>query len=144
MAGDWETLIHLDISNCFNTGNIISSRCSGGIVGSQGAIAKEEWINTKNVYNIGEVTGKYAGNIIGEILPTLADRRDTKADFQNVYGIKEPFIGNGNLTSGSGTLKAKNEICSQAFVDLLNQNIGNNSDWKKWKLREEGYPVFDF
>ena len=142
MAGDWEILIHLDISNCFNTGNIISSRCSGGIVGSQGAIAKEEWINTKNVYNIGEVTGKYAGNIIGEILK-YADIRDTKADFQNVYGIKEPFIGNGNLTSGSATLKTKNEICSQAFVDLLNQNIGSNSDWKKWKLGEKGYPVLD-
>ena len=108
-------------------------------MGSQGAIAKEEWINTKNVYNIGEVTGKYAGNIIGEILKNT----DTKADFQNVYGIKEPFIGNGNLTSGSGTLKAKNEICSQAFVDLLNQNIGSNSDWKRWKLGEKGYPELD-
>ena len=112
-------------------------------MGSQGAIAKEEWINIRNVYNIGEVAGKYAGNIIGEILPTFADGRDTKADFQNVYGIKEPFIGNGNLTSGSVTLKTKNEICSQAFVDLLNQNIGSNSDWKKWKLGEKGYPVLD-
>lgn len=143
MDGDWETLIHLDISNCFNTGDLNSLNVAGGVLGVQRAIAKEEWINIRNVYNIGEVAGKYAGNIIGEISKYGSDRKDAKADFQNVYGIKEPFIGNGNLTSGSGTLKAKNEICSQAFVDLLNQNIGSNSDWKRWKLGEKGYPELD-
>lgn len=141
--GDWNTIIHLDILNCFNIGDLKSLNFAGGVLGVQRAIAKEEWINTKNVYNIGEVTGKYAGNIIGEISKYGSDRKDTKADFQNVYGIKEPFIGNGNLTSGSGTLKTKNEICSQAFVDLLNQNIGSNSDWKRWKLGEKGYPELD-
>lgn len=116
---------------------------AGGVLGVQRAIAKEEWINIRNVYNIGEVAGKYAGNIIGEISKYGSDRKDAKADFQNVYGIKESFIGNGDLTSGSGTLKTKNEICSQAFVDLLNQNIGSNSDWKRWKLGEKGYPELD-
>ena len=143
MDGDWETLIHLDISNCFNTGDLNSLNVAGGVLGVQRAIAKEEWINIRNVYNIGEVAGKYAGNIIGEISKYGSDRKDAKADFQNVYGIKEPFIGNGNLTSGSPTLKTKNEICSQAFVDLLNQNIGSNSDWKRWKLGEKGYPELD-
>ena len=141
--GDWNTIIHLDILNCFNTGDLNSLNVAGGVLGVQRAIAKEEWINIRNVYNIGEVAGKYAGNIIGEISKYGADRKDAKADFQNVYGIKESFIGNGDLTSGSGTLKTKNEICSQAFVDLLNQNIGSNSDWKRWKLGEKGYPELD-
>ena len=133
----------MDILNWFNIGDLKSLNFAGGLVGSQGTLAKEDWINIKNVYNIGEVTGKYAGNTIGDIEKNVST--DIKTNLQNVYGIKEPFIskGNENLTSGSGTLKAKNEICSQAFVDLLNQNIGSNSDWKRWKLGEKGYPELD-
>ena len=39
---------------------------------------------------------------------------------------------------------SKNEMQSQSFVEKLNSYILNNSkDWKKWKLEEEGYPVFE-
>lgn len=133
----------MDILNCFNIGDLKSLNFAGGLVGSQGTLAKEDWINIKNVYNIGEVTGKYAGNTIGDIEKNVST--DIKTNLQNVYGIKEPFIskGNENLTSGSPTLKTKNEICSQEFVDLLNQNIGSNSDWKRWKIGEKGYPELD-
>ena len=40
------------------------------------------------------------------------------------------------------TLKSESEIKSQTFVDLLNSNIGTNTDWKKWKLGSNGYPTF--
>ena len=62
---------------------------------------------------------------------------------RNVYYTAEPSLGKGNLTSGEATLKSQNEIKSQTFVDLLNQNIGENSDWKKWKLGEKGYPEIE-
>ena len=59
-----------------------------------------------------------------------------------MYYIKEPAIKSGSLTSGEATLKTETEIKSQAFVDLLNSNIGTNTDWKKWKLGNDGYPTF--
>ena len=54
----------------------------------------------------------------------------------------EQAIGTGLLTSGEATLKTEKEVKSQAFVDLLNSNIGTNTDWKQWKLGSDGYPTF--
>jgi len=31
---------------------------------------------------------------------------------------------------------------NQTFVDLLNSNIGTNTEWKKWKVGSNGYPTF--
>ena len=67
---------------------------------------------------------------------------DTKTEFTNVYYPLEPAIGTGSPTSGKATLKTETEIKSQIFVDLLNSNIGTNTDWKKWKLGSDGYPTF--
>ena len=51
-------------------------------------------------------------------------------------------IGNGNY---SGTIidKNLNEIKSQNFITLLNQNREENTLWNKWKLGEDGYPMFE-
>mgnify|MGYP004619481191 CR=1 FL=1 len=32
---------------------------------------------------------------------------------------------------------------SKEIIDLLNSNIGENAEWKKWKQSEEGYPTFE-
>ena len=142
LGGDYNALIHLNIFNSANVGNMNSPKTSGGIVGVQGRTVKEDFITVENTYNIGKLTGSYVGNIIGEIeIPLTGSEMRTMAT--NAYYVEGNPIGKGSLTSGSGTLKTKNEICSQAFVDLLNQNIGSNSDWKKWKLGEKGYPVLD-
>ncbi len=86
------------------------------------------------------MTGNTVGNIIGTI--NYNSSTDTKTEFTNVYYTLEKPIETGTLTSGEATLKSESEIKSQTFVDLLNANIGTNTDWKKWKLGTNGYPTF--
>ena len=128
------------IYNCYNTGKIQTDNIAGGIIGQQGTTATQNHVYINNSYNLGKTVGKQTGNIVGII--TTASRTDTKTEFTNVYYLLEPAIGTGSLTSGEATLKTEKEIKSQAFVDLLNSNIGTNTDWKKWKLGSDGYPTF--
>lgn len=122
-----------------NFGDVSSSTSNGvgGLLGSQGTTCAQNYVTVKNFYN----AGKIPGNIIGVI--AYNNSTETKTEMENVYYIQEPAMGSGSLTSGETTLKSQDEIKSQSFVDLLNQNIGENSDWKKWKLGEKGYPEID-
>ena len=141
-GGDWYANLNGNIFNCVNYGNIFASMNTvGGIIGYQGTTCKKNYVSIKNTYNVGNITGKTVGNIIGKIDNNKAT--ETKTELENVYYTAEPSLGKGNLTSGEATLKSQNEIKSQTFVDLLNQNIGENSDWKKWKLGEKGYPEIE-
>ena len=138
----WDANLNGNIFNCVNYGNIFASMNTvGGIIGYQGPTCKKNYVSIKNTYNVGNITGETVGNIIGEI--DNDSRTETKTELENVYYTAEPSLGKGNLTSGEATLKSQNEIKSQTFVDLLNQNIGENSDWKKWKLGEKGYPEIE-
>ena len=138
---NWNSKVSLNVFNCVNMGNINATVDAGGIIGAQETICAGNSITVKNTYNIGNITGKTVGNIIGKIENNNAT--ETKTELENVYYTAEPSLGKGNLTSGEATLKSQNEIKSQTFVDLLNQNIGGNSDWKKWKLGEKGYPEIE-
>ena len=141
-GANWDVIVNVEIANCVNYGIVDSSKTtSGGIVGYQGTLLKSNTITLKNIYNLADITGNMAGDVIGKI--EKDKRTETKTIVENVYYSKEPFLFNGEITSGSGTLKTKEEMHSQAFVDLLNQNIGSNSDWKRWKLGEKGYPELD-
>ena len=141
-GGDWDANLNGNIFNCVNYGNIFASMNTvGGIIGYQGNTCKKNYVSIKNTYNVGNITGKKVGNIIGGVYND--SRTETKTELENVYYTAEPSLGKGNLTSGEATLKSQNEIKSQTFVDLLNQNIGENSDWKKWKLGEKGYPEIE-
>lgn len=135
---NWNDTSITNISNCYNISNIKEN--AGGIVGVQGTIAKGNYLYVTNSYNIGNIEGKNIGNILGKIITNTST--ETKTEFTNVYYPLEPAIGIGSLTSGEATLKTKTEIKSQAFVDLLNSNIGTNTDWKKWRMGSDGYPTF--
>ena len=130
------------MEQCYFRDKYINSTDSyaGGIIGRQGTTAIKNYLYIKNSYNIGNIKGKISGDIIGAI--TTDTRTETKTEFSNVYYSLEPAIGIGSLTSGEATLKTKTEIKSQAFVDLLNSNIGTNTDWKKWRMGSDGYPTF--
>ena len=136
----WDSILDTYIYNCYNTGKIQTDNIAGGIIGQQGTTAAQNHVYINNSYNLGKTVGKQIGNIIGVILTST--NTDTKTEFTNVYYSLEPAIGTGSPTSGEATLKTETEIKSQAFVDLLNSNIGTNTDWKKWKLGNDGYPTF--
>lgn len=135
----WDTILNTSINNCYNIGKIKTSGVAGGIVGTQDTVAAQNYLYINNSYNAGDVKGKESGNILGHIYKDT--RTDTKTEFTNVYYTLEPSIGTGTLTSGEATLKSETEIKSQTFVDLLNANIGTNTDWRKWKLGSSGYPT---
>ena len=139
-GANWEFELNAQIYNCYNTGKIQIDNIAGGIIGEQGTIAAQNYVYIYNSYNLGKTVGKQKGNIVGIIKANTGT--DTKTEFLNVYYSLEPAIGTGSLTSGEATLKTEKEIKSQAFVDLLNSNIGTNTDWKKWKLGSDGYPTF--
>ena len=134
----WSSNISVNVENCANFGNIYGM---GGIVGRQSTTCAKNYITIKNSYNVGEIAGDNIGNVIGKI--EYNNGTETKTEFENVYYSNNPDIVGGTLTSGSSTLKTKEEMHSQEFVDLLNQNIGSNLDWKKWKIGGNGYPEFD-
>ena len=148
-----------EIYNCYNIGKITSYNTSngpyataGGIIGSTGYDPTEQII--ANVYNIGEIYGKNTNT--GKIgYGGIAGGRwyeDT-----NIPTIKNAYFKAQTGMNGFGALsevdgiyeKTKEYMYSQQLVTALNEYIENNpdgldtTDWKKWKLGENGYPTFE-
>ena len=140
-GGAWTAEVTLSIENCINIGNVKSSDTSAGaIIGNQGTLAAKNYVRICNSLNLGKAEGKQVGSIIGTI--STSTSTETKTEFENVY-CEGTAIGTGTLTSGEVTQKTVSEMKSQSFIDLLNSNIGTNTDWKRWKLGKDGYPTFE-
>ena len=143
-SNDWTTNIESNINNCFNTGIIKYNDyndISGGIVGQQGNFCATNYINIENCWSIGN--NNNFGGIIGIISKA---KTETKTQRNNSYYIStKAIVSNNNDTNtvNSAIQKKEKEIKSQEFVNILNQNIGENTLWKKWKLGENGYPTFE-
>ena len=138
---NWSIAVEVLIENCENLGNVESvNNNGGGIIGVQDTIASKVYLNIKNSYNLGKIMGTQKGYILGRIY--VSENTETKTEFENVY-CEGTAIGTGTLTSGEVTQKTASEMKSQSFVDLLNSNIGTNTDWKRWKLGKDGYPTFE-
>ena len=140
-GASWTAILNTYIKECYNIGSVVSENNAGGIVGTQGTISANNNLYIYNSWNLGTV--KREKNK-GEILSTIYTNTKTvtKTEFENVY-CTDTAIGIGTLTNGEATLKSVSEIKSKSFVDLLNSNIGTNTDWKRWKLGEDGYPTFE-
>ena len=146
----------IEIINCFNQGNVKSmSWSSGGIIGHEYG---ETTIN--NCYN--------TGNIITET--TIVSKSSAKGIggnyINNCYNIGKLVsaqrvcyaIGSGTITNCyyNSTLVGEVEdvnniediskLDKNEFVNLLNSYKNEEgqypTDWKKWKLGEDGYPIF--
>ena len=135
----------VSVENCYNVGRI-SATHAGGIIGGAEIWQTEGTTYTlkvKNCFNIGELIASYKGELIGRIL-NATDIELEKCYYilseNNVIGLKDK-TGNYTIIDVSG--EKIDYIKSKEFVDLLNSNIGNNTDWKKWKLGNDGYPSFE-
>ena len=49
----------------------------------------------------------------------------------------------GEVPDGITELNDSEIKNNQSFVETLNNNIGDNTEWKHWKLGEDGYPTFE-
>ena len=143
VGGSWKEKISAYIYNCCNVGKIGSkeSAYSGGILGSLGGICNIMELNINNCYTIGTLEGKQKAGIVATY---SQDSRITgkSTSIQNSYYVNDIGIIEGIEYTDTAIHKDESEIKSQTFVDLLNLNIGTNSEWKKWKLGTNGYPTF--
>lgn len=116
----------VNIYNSYNIGNISSNKSSCGIMGG---IWAEGSINIENCFNIGEAQ-------IGICKSANSSN--------NIYYL-DSASSTGGVTNAISI--AKDELVSEEFINLLNDYIevgeSYKSNWKKWKLGEEGYPIFE-
>lgn len=143
----------LSIYNCFNTGEITSNATgvytsAGGILGNSG---QNGTVNTiVNAYNIGKINEAYRGR--GGIVGGLWYHNPANtATLKNTYYQEDgELLGYGEFASAQGIEKQnKDYMHSEKLVMNLNNYIKNNEDkidtsqWKDWKLGENGYPTFE-
>lgn len=159
------------ISNCYNTGALTGTYGVGGIVGYSnqcvvlncynlgnlygtsvgGIVGANMWHESKriNCYNLaGIMDGSKIGGLIGE-----TNCSDALLKIKNCYyDISLAENGIYNWKTDMGIALAREEIKSQDIVDEFNTYIDNGteneedvdpSEWKRWKLDENGYPVFE-
>ena len=145
-----ESELILSIYNSFNKGEVVNENSiAGGIVGSQGRLSAKNYIYIENCWSLGKDSN--LGGIIG-IINNNGTNRETKTEINNSYYISKNTIGkidkeNDENIVNHAIQKTEDEIRTQQFVDLLNSYTNGEgaypTDWKKWKLGEERYPVFE-
>lgn len=135
----------LNIYNSYNLGDILGQSYCGGILGLQGLTSKTITLNIENCYSVGKVQGKYPGGIVGKL--TGSDSRTIA-----VQSIKNTYWLNLSANKAINTGSCSNEeiitnydmayMKSESFCNILNNNIGENKDWKTWILKDNNYPEF--
>ena len=126
------------VYNCYNLGKITATNSAGGIAGSI-----SDCIKCINVFSTGNISGEAAGGIIGSAWWNNANSNK----FENCYFLKSDTV---EKSSGKNiVVDAKMlEKLANTEIEEINNYIENNEDnidtslWKKWKLGENGYPVF--
>ena len=122
----WNSILKLDIKNCYNLGKVSNS----GIIGSQGTVCKEIDLNIENCYNAG-MSNK---PIIGKIFTNV--NTNTITNIKNCYYDKSKSTLPGEYTTGITAMNETEMKNNQTFIDILNNNIGANAEWRRWKVGE--------
>ena len=126
----WDAELELNIQNSYNLGKISNA----GIIGTLGTVCKSITLNIENCYNAGESDKAIIGTVSKD------SRTETVINIENTYYEVTNSSSIGAISEGIIEMNIQNNT---SFVEILNNNIGSNTTWKKWKLGEEGYPVFE-
>ena len=113
------------IQNCINKG-----KCDAGIVG---------WLRKgesyiENCYDVGKCSYAITGPGVGGEGPATLINLYYQTDISTIASRWESYI------TGLTETEIKN---NETFVETLNNNIGENTEWKRWKIGEDGYPTFE-
>ena len=130
-SGGYDDELECSIENSCNLGEANSS----GIIVYIGSILKSAKINMENVYNAGECTSA--------IIDAIARIDRTTINLKNVYYNKELSQKVGVVEEGIQAYSESEMKDNRNFINTLNNNIQNHTDWKKWKIGEYGYPVLE-
>ena len=146
----------IEITNCSNQGNVKSKTVrSGGIMAYE---YDEATIN--NCYNIGDIitegemnTSVHSKGIGGTYINNCYNMGELEST-RKCYAIGDKTIKNCYYNSTvTGKVEDENSITDisvldkNEFVNLLNSYKNEKgqypTDWKKWKIGEDGYPIFE-
>ena len=130
-AGDYSKDLECNISNSYNLGKTQNA----GIIASIGYVSKSVRVNMENVYNAGECISAIVGAIPGKNITTL--------NIKNVYYNKVLSQQVGVVEEGIQAYSESEMKDNSNFINTLNNNIQNHTEWKKWKIGENGYPIFE-
>ena len=130
-AGDYGRDLECNISNSYNLGETQNT----GIIASIGYISKSVKLNMENVYNAGECVSAIIGAIPG--------KDKTSLNIKNVYYNKELSQKVGVVEEGIQAYSESEMKDNRNFINTLNNNIQNHTEWKRWKIGEYGYPVLE-
>ena len=146
----------VEITNCFNQGNVISTRVIGaGIIADEYA---ETIVN--NCYNLGDITttgtivSHTASKGIGGTYTNNSYNIGKLESTKSCYAIGAEIVTNCYYDStlvgkveDANNIKDISNLDKNEFVNLLNayknQEGQYPTDWKKWKLGVNGYPIFE-
>lgn len=121
--------LHLVIKNSYNVGTVSEA----GILGSQGNLCEKTVLDIDNCYN--------AGNSGYAIVKSITDDQTrVTSNITNTYYEESKSTNVGVEMEG-----IKPEIIkgNPDFVKKLNENVGTNEGWKRWKMGDNGYPTFE-
>lgn len=121
-----------DIINCINLGKCSNS----GIIGSYGFINESIELNINNCYNAG-----YGLNTVIERKNISASSTTEITKIENTFYNTSKSTNIGAITEGITGL-TEEQMKNGTLLNMLNDNIGTNTDWNEWTEGEEGYPTF--
>ena len=129
-GADWDAELELNIQNSYNIGKVSNA----GLLGTLGTVSKSITLNIENCYNAGESDKAIVGTISRD------SRTETVINITNTYYDGTKSLNIGAISEGITEMNIQNNA---SLIEILNNNIGSNITWKKWKLEEDGYPVFE-
>ncbi len=138
---DWyDVEIKLNMKNCYNFGKV-----KNGLIGLQHGSGNNSAIivNIENCCNYAESEKGVVGNVdarnasvcttnITNTYYNASKATDMGVITDGVTGVTDEEMRNQKTVADTG----------KTLVEILNENIGDNENWKKWKVGENGYPVF--
>ena len=104
-------------------------------------------ININNCYNIAVFSQENGSNKVGGIVGGIGINGTATVTMNKCYYLKQDDIKTavGGKEDDINQVVACNAI-SEITATILNNNINNIEhidEWRKWKLGEEGYPIFE-
>ena len=100
-------------------------------------MCKSSTLNIENCYN----AGKTPNAIIKEI--KKGTNITIVTNISNTYYDTSKSESAGATTEGITPLGESDIKNNENFVNLLNSNIGEDSELRRWKIGEDGYPTFE-
>ena len=140
-----------NITNVYNYGEISRNGAygRGGIVGGINIRNTDNGIvNINNTYNIGKVIDQKVNWLYGAggICGYRYDVSKSNLIIDNSYYLRNTCsVAVGNEEDSQYGVTQVESLTNEELKNYLNMYIQteNQQNWKKWKLGEEGYPIFE-